>query len=320
MKGAGQQSMRTARVDTIGIGIYLLVAFAAAWLICLPVWIAPGHLSEPWAPIVMVVVMFAPALGVLVATRIRRRRPAADPGLPGLGLRFGGSFRRCVPYFVFALVVLPLLGLAAPFVGALFGLVDLDLTHFSGFTELLSSKIAARAPGADISSLPIGLLIAAQLLQIPVAAIVPNGLLTFGEEIGWRGFLLPRLLPLGQWPALLITGVVWGLWHAPLLLLGYNYPLHHLLGVPAMIGFTTVTGILIGWVRLNTGSIWPAIVAHGAINASANAVPLFIRAGTSYDSALVGISGVTGWILPLLLIIGLAIAGKLPVRNPADRP
>ncbi|HEX6447040.1 MAG TPA: CPBP family intramembrane glutamic endopeptidase [Streptosporangiales bacterium] len=303
MTAAGER--QEVRVDRAPVGVFVLVAFAGAWVVCVPLWLTPRHLGVPWAQAVLAAMMYTPALGVLVATRLRR-----TPGLARqLGLGFGGSFRRCVPYFLFALLAVPALSLAAPFVAALLGVYDLDV-HLSLFRETL-----AHAPGGRHLSLSPTLLAAAQLASIPVAAVVPNGLLTFGEEIGWRGFLLPRLLPLGQWPALVIVGVVWGLWHTPVLLLGFDYPLHHGLAVPLMVGFTVVVGILIGWLRLSTGSIWPGVLAHGALNASAGSVGLFLRAGSHADTALAGITGITGWILPLL-VIGLLVAmRRLPVRH-----
>lgn len=303
---ATTEEIRTTRVDWRGVGVFAVVAFAGAWLVCVPLWLAPRHLAEPWAQVLVGAMMYTPALGVLVATRLRR-----GPGLARrLGLGFGGSFRRCVPYFLFALLAVPLLAIAAPFVGALFGLYHPDVTHLSGYREALGHALAGRR-----TALSPGLVVAAQLASTPVVAFVPNGLLTFGEELGWRGYLLPRLLPLGQWPALLIVGAVWGLWHAPVLLLGFNYPLHHRLGVLVMVGFTVVLGVLFGWLRLSTGSIWPSVLAHGAINASAGAVTLFVRAGTHFDTALVAITGVTGWILPLVVIGVLVALRRLPVRG-----
>lgn len=297
---------RPAQVDWAPVGVFALVAFAGAWLVCIPLWLTPRHLAVPWAQAVLAGMMYTPALGVLVATRLRR-----TPGLArALGLGFGGSFRRCVPYFLFALLAMPALAIAAPFVGALFGVFHADVLHLSGFSQRLAGATAGRA----LPLSPWGLA-AVQLASIPVAAFVPNGLLAFGEELGWRGFLLPRLLPLGQWPALVIVGVVWGLWHTPVLLLGYNYPLHHRLGVLAMVGFTVVVGVLIGWLRLATGSIWPGVLAHGALNASAGSVALFVRAGTHFDTALAAITGVTGWILPVAVIVLLVALRRLPVRN-----
>lgn len=304
---AGGVPTGTGRVDRTAVGVFLLVAFAGAWLVCIPLWLTPRHLAVPWAQAVLAGMMYTPALGVLVASRFRR-----TPGLARrLGLGFGGSFRRCVPYFLFALLAVPAMAIAAPFVSALFGVYHLDVVHLSGFSE----RLAHAAAGHRLAMSP-GLLAVQELLLVPVAAFVPNGLLAFGEEIGWRGFLLPRLLPLGQWPALVIVGVVWGLWHAPVLLLGYNYPLHHRLGVLAMVGFTVVGGILIGWLRLSTGSIWPCVLAHGALNASAGAVGLFVRAGTHVDTALAGITGVTGWILPIAVIGVLVALRRLPVPHP----
>jgi hypothetical protein len=57
----------------------------------------------------------------------------------------------------------------------------------------------------------------------------------------------PKLLPLEQWRALLLSGAIWGAWHAPVVALGYNYPQHHALGPLLMIVFCVIFGILLGW-------------------------------------------------------------------------
>jgi membrane protease YdiL (CAAX protease family) len=69
-----------------------------------------------------------------------------------------------------------------------------------------------------------------------------NGLFAFGEELGWRGYLLPKLMPLGKWKAYVLVGIIWGLWHGPLVLAGFNYPAFPVLGVLGMIGMTTTFG------------------------------------------------------------------------------
>lgn len=127
----------------------------------------------------------------------------------------GGDLRSIGVFtaLAFALAWLP----ALP-VGALLGVHPADFTGFSAFRQMLDGQAGA----AEIP-MPVGTLVALQLALMPGAAFI-NLLPALGEELGWRGWLLPKPLPLGTLPALLVSGVIWGLWHAPIILLGYNYP------------------------------------------------------------------------------------------------
>jgi membrane protease YdiL (CAAX protease family) len=141
-------------------------------------------------------------------------------------------------------------------------------------------------------------------------APVINAPFAVGEEIGWRGFLLPRLLQLGirQWPASMICGVIWGLWHAPLILQGHNYPDHPYLGVAIMTGFTTLLGIIFGWLQLASGSVWVPTAAHEALNGIA-ALPIILL--TPHDSAFGGtLASLTGWIPIGAFVVWLTLRGE----------
>src|SRR5262249_36961132 len=110
----------------------------------------------------------------------------------------------------------------------------------------------------------------AQTAAAFTVALPFNMIFTFGEEFGWRGYLLPRLAPLGGGWAAILTGIVWGLWHAPIIVTQeYNYPGHPWLGVLAMVGLTTALGVVFAWLRFRSGSMWPAALAHAAVNAQA---------------------------------------------------
>ena len=71
-------------------------------------------------------------------------------------------------------------------------------------------------------------------------------------------------------PMLLLSGVIWGLWHAPLTALGHNYGVGYagfpFTGILAMCGFCIVLGIFLSFVTLKTGSCIPAVLGHGAVN------------------------------------------------------
>ena len=118
---------------------------------------------------------------------------------------------------------------------------------------------------------PLNLLMVVQLLQGLVMAPILNCITCFGEEWGWRGYLLPKLskkLPLI--PTLLVSGLIWGLWHALLTIVGHNYGIGYpgfpFAGIGMMCLFCTVLGILLSYVTLKSGSCIPAIIGHGAVN------------------------------------------------------
>lgn len=165
--------------------------------------------------------------------------------------------------------------------------------------------------GRFVWSRPLSILVA-----YPLAAIV-NGLigttLGFGEEYGWRGHLLPRLLPLGETKATLLLGLIWGAWHLPVLLIGLNYPNQPLWA--ALLVFTANALLLaFPFTWLYTASRGSAFVV-GALHAVINAVgdtfttPAHIPEG---NPLIVGGGGlVTAALLPVIVVV---VYG--PLRRP----
>ena len=107
--------------------------------------------------------------------------------------------------------------------------------------------------------------------MIPLAVLV-NPLMglpqCLGEELAWRGWLLPKLTErFGQLRAVLLTGLVWGIWHAPVVAMGYNYGEGHpLANVAAMVLFCLVLGVIQGFLFWRTDSIWGPVLFHAAVN------------------------------------------------------
>lgn len=313
-----------ARVGWGGIAIFVAVSFGLSWLLASPLW-AMDPASPAFAGLcgaVAAVMMYTPAVAVLVVWLVleRSRRRAAGEAR-GAFLRFLGGWplrpAKRVVWFIVAALFLPiLLTLVTVAVAAAFGWLRLDLMHFSLFRETIEAALPA---GTSTAVLPaVGLLVLVQFVAMPFGALF-NALLAFGEEIGWRGWLLPSLRPLGTWPALLITGVVWGLWHSPLILLGYNFGRTDWTGVAFMVLGCIAWGVFFGWLRLRSGSVWPAVIGHGALNASAGAFMLLAAAGPMPDPALVSPLGAAGWIVLGAGVLGLGLTGQFR-RQPELAP
>ena len=113
-----------------------------------------------------------------------------------------------------------------------------------------------------------------------------------GEEIGWRGYMLTRLIDAGVPRPVLVSGLLWGLWHVPGTLTGvYATGPSPLLSAVLLMVTITSLGYVNGRMRLETGSVWPAIVVHAAWNSII--VGAFDSATTGAGAALwVGESGV----------------------------
>jgi membrane protease YdiL (CAAX protease family) len=93
--------------------------------------------------------------------------------------------------------------------------------------------------------------------------------LAFGEEIGWRGYMLPRLIDAGVPQPLAASGLAWGVWHVPLVLGGVYYadsPSRALSSLVLLVSLTA-GGIVYARLWLDTGSIWPCVALHAAWNA-----------------------------------------------------
>lgn len=294
-------------VPWIPVGVFVLVAFGLAWLVALPLWLGDG-LASPATGFLLPLMMATPAIATLVVVLVARV-PREDRRR-FLGMRPLRPVRRLLAFLGLAFLLPIVVVVATVAVSAGLGLVELDLS-FGGFAELLESQVPAGTPLP-----PVEVIVASQLLSLPAGALI-NSVLAFGEEIGWRGWLQTALLPLGVWPALLITGVAWGLWHAPVILLGYNFARPDAVGLLLMVGGCVAWGVLLGWLRLRSASVWPPVLAHGTLNAVAGIIVLVLPAGTSADLGIVGPLGVVAWVLLAITVAVIVLLRRFrPVAPP----
>lgn len=169
------------------------------------------------------------------------------------------------------------------------------------------------ASGVTEANLPmsLSLLMIVQTVQALFLGPILNFFTCFGEEWGWRGYLLPKMAKkLPAIPMLLVNGIIWGLWHAPLTAIGHNYGVGYqgfpFMGIAAMCGFCIVMGIFLSYVTMKTKSCIPAILAHGGINSISTIGMYFTADG---GNAFIGPAptGIVGAI-PLIIVAVIMLA------------
>jgi len=273
---------------------FMSLAFAISWsLFLLPLVLPNVGVTTAWS-----LAMWGPGIAAILAT-VHIAGKGLRGGLKELGLGRLGRLR----FYWLAWFLPPVLVLMTLLLTVLlhFGQFDPSMTFVRQSLEAAGRGNAPPQP-AVISQIVVALLLG------PLVNLV----FTLGEEIGWRGFLLPRLLPLGRWPAILVSGAIWGFWHAPVVAQGLNYPSQPiLLGIPMTIVFCVLGGTFLSWLYLETGSSWVAGLAHASINAWGNLPLVFLLPGINL---LLGgtVASISGWVAWGILISVLIFTRRLP--------
>jgi CAAX protease family protein len=157
----------------------------------------------------------------------------------------------------------------------------------------------------------------AYILPILALLLIPEIIVSFGEEYGWRGYLLPRLMPLGEIRASLIVGVIWALWHTPVLLAGVLYGGNSFwLALPIFVFTVTMSTFAYTWLgRASHHSSMLASIFHGSTNWFANKVAILLAAGSLLSF---GFAMGMGWMLIVLTVYGiLRRSPQVPLDQPA---
>jgi uncharacterized protein len=151
-----------------------------------------------------------------------------------------------------------------------------------------------------------------QILNFFIQLVIFTLTFSLGEELGWRGYLLPQLLSMGRTSAMVLVGLVWAAWHMPLIFLT---PLYHASGnklivVPLFVGTIVAASFFFGYLRLWTGSVWPASIAHTAHNSAWATLGAFTLTSNPVvvNEYLAGDNGV-------LILVGTAVAAVWLARK-----
>lgn len=285
-------------MNTKKVTLFLLLTFTLTWGIAFghQAWL--GGIDSPTFLPMLLVMMWMPAVSAIIVQRVIYGEPLADIGLR---LRFNRT-----------LIIAWLLPVPFVLLTLLFGALMPGVTFDTGAGVLIAQLQTAGAPAeqiAQVQTIADGLggafsAIAIMGLLIPslLAGATVNALAALGEELGWRGLMQRELEPLGFWRMNLVIGIVWGLWHAPVIWQGYNYPQNPQWGVLMMTAFAVLLSPLHGWVRQRSDTIIAPSILHGTVNASGALTVLFLSGGSDLT---IGVTGAAGLLALVLLNIGL---------------
>ena len=281
----------TNNLESRRIGLFVLISFVLAygWTIGLiwPRTLGVDVLALPQEELAVntsltAVLMFFPALSVVI-TRLITREGFKDSMLR---LNLKGNVR----YY--------LIGWFGPMVLTVLGAVLYFAVRPGEFTLATLKTTMTTQP------MPPAVIIVVMLFS-PWLNLIP----CLGEEWGWRGYLLPKVAARMKFlPTILLTGLIWGLWHAPIIVTGHNYgvgyPGYPWWGIIAMCLFCIVAGTLFSYITLKTKSCWPAVLAHGALNGTASIGALFLADPMAYDRFIGPVpTGIIGGFAYLLVAI-----------------
>lgn len=289
------------KLDLRRIGLFLLIAYAMALISTLAILLTGGLQSSPLTMYLLpTTYMWAPAMANLI-TRLAT----------GEGFNHTWLFPHLKSEWKFWLLAWFAPGVLIMVGGGLYYLIFPQ--SFDPSIPFL--KQAMQASGQTLPFSPWQLALMELGIGLLIAPLV-NSLFTFGEEFGWRAYLLQKLLPLGYRKALVILGIIWGCWHWPIIAIGYNYGSDYAgapyLGMLIFVWVCFCLGTFLSWAVLKAGSVWPAVIGHAAINGMASGALLFLNGKPNIllGPGMQGLIGIMGFaVLALVLFIN---PGQLP--------
>jgi uncharacterized protein len=295
------------------VALFVVLAYLLSYAL-VPLYFALGGTKAmPGMLVLGIAYMSIPLAVAVVVQKLVYHAPLRGP----LRISFRPNRWFVVAWLLPPVIALATLGVSLLLPGLTFspemaGMVE----RFRGL--LTPEQLEAMKPQAE--ALPLHPFWLALLLGL-VAGPTVNAVAAFGEELGWRGLLLRELEALGFWRASAVIGVVWGFWHAPLIVLGHNYPEHPWAGVLLMTGLTVLLSPWLGYLTLRAGSVVAAALFHGTFNAMAGLAIMVVQGGSDLS---VGVTGLAGFVVLLLANIGLFVFDrhfptKALVQGPANR-
>ena len=265
------------------IGVGLVMHFSGASSVGLP---SDPASIDPMAALKGLIfsagAMLIPLLAVIFTQLIFR-----EPVLKGVGISFHLNRWWLIGWLLMPVIAMAVLGVTLLMPGA----------KWTPDSPMMQPTLQSMPKGIGIWGI-----LALTMVSGLINGATINAFFAFGEEVAWRGFLMKEFKGKKFLAAVLWIGVIWGLWHAPLILNGHNYPQHPVPGVFMMIVFCLLLTPMLMYFRQKSGSVIVPAIMHGTFNAVVGISAVVV---TPVNDLLYGGAGLAGLIVLLAVDVCL---------------
>lgn len=279
--------MTDKKLETKRLIIYLLLAFGIAWCIFIAFYLT-GHRwdgTNQWLESLVGLGMLAP----LIAHTLTRLITKEGFAMTGEGsMMLGISFRdKKWKYYLIAM------------------LLPWFYTEISRVLPLIIKPKLWDNEYYKVLEIDKRLIFIYPLIVIIQATILSFA--AFGEEAGWRGYMMPKLIKLmGLKKAVFVGGIIWGIWHAPLTCIGHNfgtdYPGFPYVGIIMMCVMCVSIGIMLTYITIKSESVWPAAIMHAVNNGQPSIISFFINKDRMEEAYAGNFYGFLFLLIPLMVL------------------
>ena len=311
--GAGQQEHRWPKpnrqhmqINVKKILLFITLVFLVNWLMVILFIALGGKWMTPVSLAVAISYMFVPMVIAIIVQRFVYKEPIKE----ALGISFKMNRWFIVAWLLPVIIAVATIGVSIIFPQVEFIRNPEASRIFEHFRSILPAGKLQQME-KQTASLPFHPFWLA-LLQGLIAGITINAVAGFGEELGWRGFLQKELSCMGFWKSSILIGLIWGIWHAPIILQGHNYPQHPITGVFMMVILCVLLAPIFSYIRLKANSVIAAAIFHGTLNATAGLPLVVIKGG---NDLIVGVTGLSGFVVLIGVNLGLLLYDRLIAKE-----
>ncbi len=275
----------------IFISLTLLVSWSAAGLY----YLSGLEWGTTFSLVFAIIYMFFPLLCTIIVQKFIYKQPV----MKTYGVNTNINRWLLVAWGLPVLITFATIGVSLLMPGVGYSSEMVGITDYLG--DLIPEEMMEEMPFSPVVMFWL------MLLQGIIAGPTINAIAAFGEELGWRGFLLKETASAGFWKSAIFIGFIWGIWHAPLILMGHNYPGYEVPGVFMMTLWCILLSPMFSYITIKANNVIAAAILHGSLNAVAG-LAIMPLAGSA--PLLTGVMGLAGFLVLVILNLAIFLFGR----------